>query len=452
MKILLVDDNVSLVKGLNILMQKLGHIVDCVFDVEQAMKMIKESDYDLIITDLKLPDGQGTEIVKVARSKNNPPEVILMTAFGSVETAVEAMKLGAMDYLTKPVSTDDFKFRLKRVEHFRKLGKDNRILSHTKKMLLSESGLSDPLEDICGNSDGIKNVKKMIEKVASYPSTVLIQGETGVGKELVAKAVHLLSERSSGPFVRVNCAAIAASLFESELFGHEKGAFTDAHQRRIGRFEAAKNGTVFLDEVGELPLEMQPKLLRALQEKEIYPVGSSKPVKIDVRIIAATNRNLLEMSKSNSFRQDLFYRLSVFNIQVPPLRERKQDIKVLAEKLLKRIAEDFSKAELKITPDALEYLVQQDWPGNIRQLSNSLERAAVMTDSDLIQVKDFVEITVEKTDDYNTEGLVQALESLEVEMIKKAMEHNNYVKSRAAQQLKIPRTQLIYRLKKLNLE
>jgi len=464
MKILVVDDNASLARGLKTFLTGEGHQAEIAHTVKNGLEQLAAHNFDLIITDLRLPDGEGLQIMEKARdgSSEPMPEVILMTAFGSVESAVKAMQLGASDYLTKPVSLEEFSFRIKKIEQFRQLGVQNTRLERSCESLYTAAGFGSALDDMAGASPEIDEVRQMIGRVAAYPSTVLITGETGVGKEVAAKAIHSLSPRQNAPFVRVNCASIPETLFESELFGHEKGAFTDARQRRTGSFEAADGGTVFLDEVGEVPITLQAKLLRVLQEKEITRLGSSKPVSVDVRIIAATNRNLAEMVSAGQFREDLLYRLSVVNIHLPPLRQRKGDLPILCRTLLLRIGEDLGRPKLKLSQAALEALQKQEWPGNIRQLKNALERAVVMSDSSVLNPADFL-ITPQVVDNgksvvavadevLSTDGgLNAALESLEKRMILAALAESGGIKSRAAEILKIPRTQLLYRMKKLGI-
>jgi len=470
MKILVVDDNASLARAIKSFLNQEGHVADVAGSVKEGQKLLDLSNYDLVLTDLKLPDGEGLEIIRKARESASPrlPEVILMTAFGSVESAVTAMRLGASDYLTKPVSMEEFSFRIQKIAERRRLDEQNELLKRQCDSLLDASGFANVLDSIVGRSQAIAELKQLLAKVAPYPSTVLITGETGTGKEMVARAVHQLSPRAGGPFVRVNCASIPETLFEAELFGHEKGAFTDARQRRIGSFEAADQGTVFLDEVGEVPLAMQAKLLRALQEKEIIRIGSSSPVKVDVRIVAATNRNLEKMVAAGRFREDLLYRLSVFNILVPPLRERKDDFPELCRSLLDRLARELGKPSLRIPDSLVERLAAMQWPGNVRQLKNALERAAVLSEGRDIEAKFLLQpdrseeaqaepartgfVSPAAIENENPEvGLTAALESLERRMLVAALEKAGGTKSRAAEILKIPRTQLLYRMKKLGL-
>ncbi|MFZ5952935.1 MAG: sigma-54-dependent transcriptional regulator [Candidatus Rifleibacteriota bacterium] len=468
MKILVVDDNESLARGLKVFLEQEKHECLLAHQVKDGLRLLGESSFDLVITDLKLPDGLGLDIVSAARKVEYQPvpEVILMTAFGSVQSAVEAIKLGAMDYLTKPVSLEEFSFRLQKVENLRRLELQNSQLQRRHQQLLELAGLNASLNDIAGQSCAITQVKNLISKVAPYPSTVLITGETGAGKELVARAVHNLSDRRDGPFVRVNCASIPETLFESELFGYEKGAFTDARQSRAGCFESADGGTVFLDEVGEIPVNLQAKLLRVLQEKEIVRLGSSKARPVNVRIVAATNRDLDQMVSRNSFREDLLYRLSVFKIHIPPLRERKEDLEAICLKLLQGLSADLKKNELKLSPAALKRLQELDWPGNIRELRNLLERAAVMADSCLLEPahfglsapRDAGSTSLAQSREVSTAeteagaGLIETLEDLERKLILAALARNDNVKSRAADELKIPRTQLLYRMKRLGID
>ena len=468
MKILVVDDNASLARAIKSFLTQEGHVADVAGSVREGQKLLDLSNYDLVLTDLKLPDGEGLEIIRKARENTSPrlPEVILMTAFGSVESAVTAMRLGASDYLTKPVSMEEFSFRIQKIAERRRLDEQNELLKRQCDSLLDASGFGNVLDSIVGSSQAIAELKQLLAKVAPYPSTVLITGETGVGKEMVARAVHQLSPRAGGPFVRVNCASIPETLFEAELFGHEKGAFTDARQRRIGSFEAADQGTVFLDEVGEVPLAMQAKLLRALQEKEIIRIGSSSPVQVDVRIVAATNRNLEKMVAGGRFREDLLYRLSVFNILVPPLRARKDDFPELCRSLLDRLARELGKPSLRISGSLVERLAVMQWPGNVRQLKNALERAAVLSEGRDVEARFLLQ--PDRSEEALPElvrggnittavpecpdcGLAEALEGLERRMIAAALEKAGGTKSRAAEILKIPRTQLLYRMKKLGL-
>ncbi|MFZ2957970.1 MAG: sigma-54 dependent transcriptional regulator [Candidatus Ozemobacteraceae bacterium] len=468
MNVLIVDDNLSLARGLATFLKQEKHGALTAGSVAEGRSLLAKYQYDLVITDLKLPDGLGLELIKTARASEPAPEVILMTAYGTVDTAVEAMKLGALDYLTKPVPLEEFAFRIDRVAKMRAAGERARALETAHHDLLEAAGLASPLDELAGNSLAISLLKEMIRKTAPYSSTVLITGETGSGKELVARALHELSPRAEKPFVRVNCASIPDTLFESELFGHEKGAFTDARDRRIGRFEAADGGTLFLDEVGEVPLHLQAKLLRALQDKEITRVGGDLPFGVDVRIVAATNRDLEAMARRDSsgnagsrFREDLLYRLSVIRLVVPPLRERKEDIPAIAARLLHRLGNDLGKPGLTLSQAAMDELVQRPWQGNVRELKNVLERAAVLSDDANISIGAIrgnnlpggaTESPLEVSERVgNDKGLIETLATLERELIEAALSGAGGVKARAAEALRIPRTNLLYRMKKLGL-
>lgn len=457
MNILIVDDNTSLAKGLVIFLQQEGHQARMAGTVAAAQELMQQQGFDLVITDLKLPDGTGITVAGQARAQVPPAEVILMTAFGSMETAVEAMRIGALDYLTKPVPMEEFAFRIDRISRFNGLDRKAETLTRANHALREAIGPVSPLEAMVGKSPAMSAVKELIRKAAPFPSTVLLTGETGTGKEMAARAIHSLSPRPDGPFVRVNCASIPATLFESELFGHEKGAFTDARERRIGRFESSADGTLFLDEVGEVPLDLQAKLLRALQEKEIVRVGGTRPIIVNTRIIAATNRNLDEMVSRGEFREDLLYRLAVIRMVLPPLRERKEDIPAIADGILLRLGRDFGKPDLCFNDVVGEFLSEYDWPGNIRELHNAVERAVVLAEGNLITPADFFlpeRQTAGNIDEPNDpEGLLlsSALAATERKLILRALRENNGVKARAAEQLGIPRTNLLYRLKKLGI-
>lgn len=461
MNILVVDDNRSLVKGLCTFLTQEGHAAVPVGTLAGARSEIAARPFDLVITDLKLPDGEGLEVIRAARESERPAEVILMTAFSTIETAVAAMKLGALDYLTKPVPLEEFAFRIARVAERRRSAEQTETLRRANDAWRAMEGLEDPLAAMVGESEGMKAVKSLIRKAAAFPSTVLLCGETGTGKEVAARAIHGLSPWAEGPFVRVNCASIPATLFESELFGHEKGAFTDAREKRIGRFEAARGGTLFLDEVGEVPLELQSKLLRALQEKEVVRVGGSKPISIETRIVAATNRDLDAMAARGEFREDLLYRLAVVRITMPPLRERPDDIPLLLEHLLSQFRREFGRPGLRLDPRLLSALRGHGWRGNIRELRNAIERAAVMAESDVMGLQDFGIVSAETrmplADRQNevpatsAAGLNEALETVERRMILDALARSGGVKSRAAEELRIPRTNLLYRMKRLGI-
>jgi DNA-binding NtrC family response regulator len=458
MNILVVDDNASLLKGLLTFLKQEQHTARGAATQAAALDILHSQAFDLVITDLKLPDGSGMEVIQAARLQEPTPDVILMTAYGTVETAVTAMKLGALDYLIKPVPLEEFAFRLDRVARLRSLSAETDLLQRAHTSLLETAGLASPLDDITGDSPEILHVKELIKKTAPFPSTVLLSGETGTGKELAARAVHALSPWAKGPFVRVNCASIPETLFESELFGHEKGAFTDARERRIGRFEAARHGTLFLDEVGEVPLNLQAKLLRALQDKEIIRVGGSQPLHIETRIVAATNRHLDAMVAAGTFRSDLLYRLAVIRISLPSLRERTVDIPLIAQKLLEQVSREFGRPGLSFAPGVPEYLSQRSWKGNIRELKNAIERAVVLAEEPRIGIEGFPPDEADARPQIDPgvapeaqDGLTAAVAAFERTLIQAALQRSQGVKSKAADELKIPRTNLLYRMKKLGL-
>jgi len=461
MKILVVDDNASLVRGLCTFLAQEGHSATPAGTLAAARSELATNGFDLVVTDLKLPDGEGLDVIRAAKESEHPAEVILMTAFSSIETAVAAMKLGALDYLTKPVPLEEFAFRVARVAERRETAERADTLRRANAAWRTVEGLDDPLAAMVGESEGMRTVKNLIRKAAAFPSTVLLCGETGTGKEVAARAIHGLSPWAEGPFVRVNCASIPATLFESELFGHEKGAFTDARERRIGRFEAARGGTLFLDEVGEVPIELQSKLLRALQEKEVVRVGGSKPIQIETRIVAATNRDLDSMATRGGFREDLLYRLAVVRITMPPLRERCEDIPALLEHLLAQFRREFGRPGLRLDPGLIPALRVHPWRGNIRELRNALERAAVMAETDLLGYRDFAITSADpgiipgKPSSGQvlpiSLGLCGVIETIERRMIMEALTRSGGVKSKAADELKIPRTNLLYRMKRLGI-
>jgi len=364
-RILVVEDRESLRRMLDRALSGEGHVVETAASGEEALGLLAERQYDLVLTDLKLPGQSGIDVLRESRKLNPGLPVVVLTAYGTVHTAVEAMKEGAVDFLEKPVEIDDL-FRL--VEG---------VVGET------------PAEDsfsvaggptIVGGHPTVRTALRLLERVARTESTVLLTGESGTGKELFARALHALSPRSDGPFVAVNCAAIPETLMENELFGHEKGAFTGAHRRQPGRFEVAKGGTLLMDEIGELPLAVQAKVLRVLEERTFERVGGSQTHRADVRLVAATNRNLAAMAEAGGFREDLFYRLEVFPIELPALRDRASDIPLLAQYLLERIAERQKSGRRQLTDGALELLASHPWPGNVRQLANVLERAMIVGD------------------------------------------------------------------------
>lgn len=364
-RILVVEDRESLRRMLERALSGEGHRVETVASGEAALDLLAEGRFDLVLTDLKLPGRSGIDVLRGSRELDPGVPVVVMTAYGTVHTAVEAMKEGAVDFLEKPVEIDDL-FRL--------------VDAVVGDGVVEDSFTVDGGPTIVGRHPKVRTALRLLERVARTDSTVLLTGESGTGKELFARALHALSPRGGGPFVAFNCAAIPETLIENELFGHEKGAFTGAHRRQAGRFEVARRGSLLMDEIGELPMAVQAKVLRVLEERTFERVGGSQTLSADVRLIAATNRDLASMVETGEFREDLFYRLEVFPIELPALRQRASDIPLLAQHLLDRIAERQGGSRRQLTAGALELLAANPWPGNVRQLANVLERALIVSD------------------------------------------------------------------------
>ena len=371
-KIIVLDDELMIRKSLEGQLRCRRYSVASVATLAEAEVLLTKDSFDLIFVDVRLPDGNGIQLLERLSQDPNSPMIVIMTGYGTIESAVECMRMGAFDYIIKPFSIDQIEIVLKKAESFSQLVKVNRYFSGSEQ----EVG-----KDLIGVSTEMKALKQMIGKVANTEATVLISGENGTGKELVAHELYRLSPLFGQPFIKVNCAAISETLMESEFFGHEKGSFTGAMNRREGRFELAQNGTILLDEIGEIPLRLQAKLLRVLQEHEFERVGGNKTILVKVRILATTNRNLLNEVSRGSFREDLYYRLNVFPLVVPPLRERKKDIPVLAREFLKRFSRKHGIKVQGFSAEAMEQLIQHKWPGNVRELQNTIERAVILTDN-----------------------------------------------------------------------
>jgi len=441
--ILVVDDEPPQLELISGFLKKQGFEVTLAESGEKALQIFRRESFDLVLTDQRMPNLSGLDLLKAVRAVNPETPVIVVTAYGSIETAVSAIKAGATDYLTKPLNLDELLHRIEKVREHHRLVLENRDLRE-------ELGERHRIEGIIGESGRMLEVFSLVRRVAPSEATVLIRGESGTGKELIAKAIHFASPRASGPLVKVNCAALPETLLESELFGHEKGAFTGAFVTRKGRFEVASGGTIFLDEIGDLPTHLQAKLLRVLQEREFERVGSSKPISIDVRILAATHRDLERLLKAGQFRDDLYYRLNVVTIVLPPLRERRQDLPLFMDHLLRVFAEKNGKKIRGFTSEAREALLRYDYPGNVRELENIIERASVITRNDVIGRADLpisiqepeVEVSNSKTD------LPVVVERLERRMIREALARSGGVQTRAAEQLGITERALRYKLKK----
>ncbi len=372
-RIIVADDEESMRWVLSKALKRKGYSVDMAIDGRQALGMIQDNSYDLAIVDIKMPGINGLELLDRIKEAKNDLLVVIMTAEASMKNAVEAMKRGAYDYITKPFDLDVIDAIIEKAGRAREISGQMTIL---KKELKERYQIE---KNIIGNSTAMQDVYKTIGKVAGSDVTVLIQGESGTGKELVARAIHFNSGRIGKPFVAINCAAIPRDLLESELFGSEKGAYTGSSERKQGKFEQANHGTIFLDEIGDMPLELQAKILRVLQEHEITRIGGSQSIPVDVRIVAATNRELIEQVKRKEFREDLYYRLNVVPINLPPLRERRKDIPELAAYFLESICTELSIPQKKLSNEAVSLLVSYDWPGNVRELENSIKRAAILS-------------------------------------------------------------------------
>lgn len=453
-KILLIDDSPDILTHLAEYLKNEGYEVESSTDGEKAISMIERKCYDIIFTDLMMPNMDGMEVLKYVTQHSRESICMILTGYGTIKNAVEAVKLGAFDYLTKPVKMDEILITLKRALEFRDLKRENQNLKNQLKKKYK-------FENIIGDSEKMHQIFETIEKVADTDSTILILGESGTGKELIAKAIHYNSYRREGPFIPVNCAAIPSELLESELFGHEKGAFTNAIRTRIGRFELANGGTVFLDEIGDMSPNLQSKLLRVLQERQFERIGGVKTVKIDIRIIAATHQDLKVEVEQGKFRQDLYYRLNVIPIRVPPLRERHSDIPLLVHHFLNHFNRSKKRKIQGINNEALNRLMEYHWPGNVRELENIIERIVILTNNDSITVQDLPEKIQNLSRDEQAplfeipeEGisLDNALNEFEKRLILQALNKTGWIKNKAAQLLNLNRTTLIEKIKRQNLQ
>lgn len=381
LKILVVDDEELVRDFLGEALQRRHYHVDLAEDGKKAKAILKEQSYDLILTDLKMPGVTGLDLLRYTKAHHPDTLVIMMTAYGTIENAVEAMRLGAFEYITKPFTSGEIDLVIEKAFEHRRLLDENRYLR-------SELSSKYCFSSIVGQSRAMQEVFEIMKVVSPNHSTVLIEGESGTGKELVARAIHYNSPRKNKPFIKINCAALPEGLIESELFGHEKGAYTHAFARTRGKFEQADGGTILFDEIGEMAPGLQAKLLRVLQEREFERIGGQETIQIDVRVIATTNRNLQEEVEKNRFRPDLYYRLNVITIQLPPLSRRREDIPLLAQHFLERYCEEYNKTIKGISDEGLSYLARTDWPGNVRELANRIERAVVLCRGDYIDVND----------------------------------------------------------------
>ena len=454
-KILVVDDENYMREIVRHALEDTGFQVEEAADGKAALQMIRRYPYDVIVTDLRMPGSPGEKILEEALSIFPETIVIIMTGFGNIQTAVEAIRCGAYDYLPKPFQLDELVMRVEKGLQERKLKSENNLLRSELHEKYQSSSL-------VGNSPAMHQIYRMATLVADKTSTVLITGETGTGKELVARAIHYSGPRKNQPMVCVNCGAIPSSLLEDELFGHVKGAFTGAHQHRIGRFEQANHGTLFLDEVGNMPADLQVKLLRVLQEREFQKVGGTSTIKVDVRIIAATNVDLQEKVKKGEFRDDLYYRLNVIPIQIPPLRQRPEDIPLLVSHFVKKFCIEQQQPLKQVSHAAMKQLAVFDWPGNVRQVENAVEMAVALSgDRQFLDLADFPIVGDTGTDgldlhriDIPEEGLDfnTVVSDLERRLILRSLEATGGNKKKAASLLRLKRTTFVEKLKRMGME
>ena len=452
MPILVVDDEENLRHMLQVLLSKAGYQVDLASNGEEALQMALKTDYVFILSDIKMPVMDGAEFLAKAFAAGIQSTVIMMSAYGTMDTAIECMKKGAYDYISKPFKNDEILLILKKAAERERLKAENTQL---KKELKREFSFA----DIVSRNQRMLDIFALIGKVCDYKTTVLILGESGTGKELIARALHYHSKRKSQPFVAVNCGAIPHTLLESELFGHVRGAFTDASADKAGLFEQAHGGTLFLDEIGEMPLSLQVKLLRVLQDEEFRPVGASTVKKVDVRVISATSKDLEQEIAEGRFREDLYFRLNVLVMKLPPLRERSEDIPLLVDHFLAKHGEMFGKEGVRLSDDALRTLVAYPWPGNVRQLENCIERGLLLCEGNLLDVASLPENLRGKSGGSVNFGIPpdslsikKAEELIERELIRRALEQTGGNRTHAARLLEISHRSLLYKLKEYVME
>ena len=449
--IMIVDDERNYLVVLEALLGNEGYEIITADNASDALRMIREYDLDLVITDMKMPGMNGIELLDEAKKIDHERPIIIMTAYGTIEMAVEAMKKDAYDYITKPFKNEELKLTIKKALEKYRLVKENRLLN---------KALSDRYRfgNIIGKSKPMLNVYDLIRKVSQSKASVLITGPSGTGKELIANAIHYNSPRKDRPFVSINCGALTETLLESELFGHEKGAFTGAISMKKGRFELADGGTLFLDEVGEMPASLQVKLLRVLQEMEFERVGGTRTIKVDVRILSASNRDIKEDVEAGLFREDLFYRLNVIHIEVPSLKERGEDIRLLVNHFIDKYGVDEEKKRIELSPEAWKVLYNYSWPGNIRELENVIERAVVLNSGGVIRPEDLPgnlsgeeqELDIERFIPLNA-PLQKTLEQIEEKLIRRALKECNNVQSHAAEMIGITKSLFQHKMKKYNI-
>ena len=449
--LLVVDDDTNTRQGLELALKE-KYDVRLAESADTALKILLETTVDAMLSDIRMPGMDGLSLLQRALARSPQPVCILMTAYGSIDKAVEAIKRGAADYVTKPYNLDDLEMRLDRALHSRTIESENA-------RLLDELDSRYGLANIIGNSPSMLKVCELIKQAAPTQATVLVRGESGTGKEIVAHAIHQLSSRSKGPFIAVHCAALSQTLMESELFGHEKGAFTGANERRVGRFEQADGGTLFMDEVSEIPPSAQTKLLRVLEERCFERVGGSKTVEVDIRLISATNKNLKSLTDSGAFRSDLYFRMNVVDIDLPPLREHMEDLPLLCRHFLDELARENNKNIEDVSPEVLNVFSSYSWPGNVRELRNAIERMIVFSRGSKLTARDIppeIRKAAGKEDEagrWPEKGAAPvSMEQAEKMMIVRALEQNDDNRTRAAKQLGISRRTFHRKLKQFHLE
>ncbi len=452
-KVLVIDDDPVILEVIAEILRIHNHEVDTASNGEAGVKGLATNHYDLVLTDLMMPDMGGMELLNYVVTKFPKTTCIILTGYGTIKSSVDAIKKGAFDYITKPVTSSELLIVIEKALKFKNLEEENIRLRRE----LREKYL---YNNLIGTSKPIKKIFDLIEKVADTDSTVLISGSSGTGKELIARAIHYDSSRSNKALVVINCGAIPEALLESELFGHEKGSFTGAYKSRVGRFEMANGGTIFLDEIGEMSPALQVKLLRVLQEQKFERVGGAKTIHVDIRVIAATNKNLTVAINKGKFREDLYYRLNVIPIKAPSLKQRRSDIPLLVDFFIKKFQKGNKRRITGFCPESMESLIEYDWPGNVRELENVVKRLTILSDNEIVNLEDLPEHIRQNSEsmesaeeDIFEEGLTldEAVKDYEKKIILDALEKSNWVKTKAAKLLNIKRTTLVEKIKKQNL-
>ena len=452
-RLLVIDDEANMRHMLSTVLKKAGYVVETASDGADGLNMIDGAQYDFILCDIKMPKMGGMEFLDASREKIGSSTVIMMSAYGSIETAIEAMKMGAYDYISKPFKTDEVYLTLKKAEERESLKKENRQLKEQIQKIEGDY----KFHNMVTRSKAMKSLFQLADKTAQYKTTVLILGDSGTGKELIARGIHYSSDRAQKPLVPVNCGGIPETLLESELFGHKKGAFTGADRNKKGLFQEADGGTIFLDEIGELPISLQVKLLRVLQENEVRPIGDSKSTNIDVRVVAATAKDLEEEVGQGTFRQDLYYRLNVMTIKLPPLNDRTEDIPLLCNRFITQFNKSLDKNVSGLAPEAMSHMLEYAWPGNVRELENSIERAMVVAEDSLLLPEHFPAEIINNngsasSDLFDGFSLKHAQKYLKKKFITRALEETGGNRTRAAKLLEISHPSLLTKIKAYNID